>query len=113
VEHSHLQVVSPALIHRQVGWGQLASIGSGLSGEAFPMLRQMGDCLYRRAFLFGEQGCQSYSTGNYLTANNVAGWNGQWFPLGSGANVGGMAPFGPLKRKGNVYVGSFVHYGGW
>ena len=51
---------------------------------------------------------------DYLLVNNVAGWNGQWFALGSGANVGVNSTASAVEPSGgNVYVGGgFTMAGG-
>jgi hypothetical protein len=51
---------------------------------------------------------------DYLNVQNVAGWNGQWFALGSGANVGvNSGTWAVAPGGGNVYAGGgFTMAGG-
>jgi hypothetical protein len=51
---------------------------------------------------------------DFLTVNNIAGWNGAWFALGGGTNVGVNSRVFDIKTSGgNVYAGGgFITAGG-
>jgi hypothetical protein len=89
-------------------------LGGGVFGSGVDDVAVQGGVVYVGGMFSQVNKVVNANLANRLTVNNIAGWNGAWFALGTGVNVGVSGRVVDIEVSGaDVYVGGgFLAAGG-